>query len=145
MIERRHLDVYNFVIEECSHLANGCTTKCGCIGLMLFRYLSCLGAIICDIHTRRFVFCFFCMHSLGRFGCKLCNRSSGLRGQKWTSLVKRLSVVSQSYTSMLIAAASCIHRQACFTSYERTFITNISYYRVGIAFVVTTYLCCFSY
>ena len=38
--------VRHFVIEESSHVANGCTTKCGCIGLILFRYLSCLGAII---------------------------------------------------------------------------------------------------
>ena len=51
MIELRHLvmDDRHFVIEECRHLANDCTTKCGCIGLKLFRYLSCLGAIICDI------------------------------------------------------------------------------------------------
>ena len=49
MIELRHLDVSHFVIEECSHLANGCTTKCGCIGLILFRYILCLGAIICDV------------------------------------------------------------------------------------------------
>ena len=25
--------------------------QCGCIGLMLFRYLSCLDAIQCDINT----------------------------------------------------------------------------------------------
>ena len=29
----------------------GCTIKCDCIGLILFRYLSYLGAIICDINT----------------------------------------------------------------------------------------------
>ena len=51
MIELRHLEVPHFVIEERSHLANCCTTRCGCIGFMLFRYLSCLGAIICDINT----------------------------------------------------------------------------------------------
>ena len=51
MIELRHRDAGHFVIIECSHLANGCTIKCGCIGLMLFRYLSCLSAIICDINT----------------------------------------------------------------------------------------------
>ena len=43
MIELRHIDI--------CHIANGCTIKCGCIGLMLFRYLSCLGAIICDVNT----------------------------------------------------------------------------------------------
>ena len=32
------MDVRHFVILECSHLANGCITKCGCIGLLLFRY-----------------------------------------------------------------------------------------------------------
>ena len=55
MIEMRHLDVCHFVIQEYSHLANGCTTKCDCIGSMLYRYLSCLGAIICDINTIGFV------------------------------------------------------------------------------------------
>ena len=33
------------------HLVNGYTIKCGCIGLMLFRNLSCVEAIICDINT----------------------------------------------------------------------------------------------
>ena len=52
MIELRYLDILHFVIEECHHLANGCTAKCDCISLMLFHYLPlCLGAIICDINT----------------------------------------------------------------------------------------------
>ena len=55
MTELCHLDVRHYVTIECSHLANGCTIKCGCIGLMLFRYLSCLGATICDINTIGFV------------------------------------------------------------------------------------------
>ena len=55
-IELCHLDVLHFVIEE----SPSCTTKCGCIGLMLFHYLSCLGAIICNINI-----CFgICMQSL---------------------------------------------------------------------------------
>ena len=54
-IELRHLDVLHFVTEEWRHLVNGCTAKCGCIGLILFRYLSCLGAIISDIKTIGFV------------------------------------------------------------------------------------------
>ena len=33
------------------HLANGCVLKCSCIGLMVFRSLSCLGIIICYINT----------------------------------------------------------------------------------------------
>ena len=50
MSELRHMDVRH-LIEESHHLANGCTAKCGCTGLMLFRYLSRLSAIICDIRT----------------------------------------------------------------------------------------------
>ena len=55
MIELRHLDVRHFVTEECSIPANGCATKCGCLGLMLFHYLSCMGAIVCAINTIGFV------------------------------------------------------------------------------------------
>ena len=51
MIELRHIDVRHVVSVECSYLANGYTIKCDCIGLILFRYLSCLGAIICDINA----------------------------------------------------------------------------------------------
>ena len=66
MIELCHLDVRHFLIKEreCSHLLNGCTTKCGCIGLILYRYLSRLGAIICDINTIEFV----SVHA-----CRMCN------------------------------------------------------------------------
>ena len=51
MIELRHLDVRHFVIEDFRHLANGCTAHCSCIGSMLFRYISCMGAILCDVNT----------------------------------------------------------------------------------------------
>ena len=51
MIELRHMDKRHFVIIEGSHLVNGCPIKCACTGLMLFRYQSCLGTIICDINT----------------------------------------------------------------------------------------------
>ena len=47
----RHRDIRHFVIIECRHLAIGCVLKCGCIGLKLFRNLSCLGTIICYINT----------------------------------------------------------------------------------------------
>ena len=47
----RHTNIRHFVILECLHLANGCVLKCGCIGLMLFHNLSCLGTIICYINT----------------------------------------------------------------------------------------------
>ena len=51
MIELRHVDVRHFVIYERRHLSNGCTIKWRCIDLILFRYESCLAAIICDINT----------------------------------------------------------------------------------------------
>ena len=67
------MDVRHFVIIECSHLANGCTMECGCIGLMLIRYLSCLGAIIRDTGK---IICFgICMQSVMLWRGKLCNRS----------------------------------------------------------------------
>ena len=62
MIELCHLDVHHFVIEERNHLANGCTTKYGCIGLILFRYVSSLDAIICDMNNIGFML--VCMQSL---------------------------------------------------------------------------------
>ena len=60
MVELRHFDVRHFVIEDCSHLANGYLTRSGCIGLILSRYLSCLGVIICDINTRGLVSVYTC-------------------------------------------------------------------------------------
>ena len=51
MIELRHMDTRHFVIIECHHLVKGCGLKCGCIGLMLFRNISCLGTIIRFINT----------------------------------------------------------------------------------------------
>ena len=95
MIELRHMDVRHFVIMDCSHLANGCTIKYGCIGLIIFCYLSCLGAILCDINTIRFVSVF--MESLWSFGRKLCNRSLGVDEPKWTSHVKRPSDVARPF------------------------------------------------
>ena len=60
MIELRHMDARHFVIEECRHLANGCTNRCGCSWLILFRYLSCLGAILRAINTIGFVSVYPC-------------------------------------------------------------------------------------
>ena len=51
MVELRHNDACHFVILECRHLAKGCRLQFGCIGLMLFRNLSCLGTIICCINS----------------------------------------------------------------------------------------------
>ena len=45
------MDAGHFVIIECRHLAKGCVLKCGFIGLMFFRNLSCLGTILCYINT----------------------------------------------------------------------------------------------
>ena len=59
MNELRHLDDCHFVFKESRHLANVCTTTCGCIGMMLFRYLSRLGATICDV-TIWFVSVYVC-------------------------------------------------------------------------------------
>ena len=96
MIKLRHMDLRHFIIIECRHEANGCTTQCGCIGLILYRYLSCLGAIICDINSIGFVP--VCMHSRPRFSCKLCNSSLVVHESKWTTHVKWESDVAQSYT-----------------------------------------------
>ena len=46
----RHMDIAHFVILDCRHLANGCVLKCGCIGVVLFSNISCLGTIICYIN-----------------------------------------------------------------------------------------------
>ena len=51
MIELRHMDTRHFVIIQCRHLAKDCALKWGCIGLMLFHNLSCLGTIICFTNT----------------------------------------------------------------------------------------------
>ena len=40
-----HIDSRHFVIIECRHLAKGCALKFGCIGLMLFRNLACMGPV----------------------------------------------------------------------------------------------------
>ena len=60
MIELRHNDARHFVFLECRHLAKGCGLQFGCIGLMLFRNLSCLGTIICCINTRVIVLVYAC-------------------------------------------------------------------------------------
>ena len=137
MMELRHLDVRNFLIEECRRLANGCTTKCGCIGLMLFRNLSCLGAILCDINTIGFI-----SKSLFRFGCKLCNRSLGVHETKRMSHVKRESAVARSYTS---SATRCDTKTrqtttnrcycSCFGPYHRQTAlgTFLPHYPAGVS------------
>ena len=98
MIELRHLDVHHFVTEECRHLVNGFTSKCGCICLILFRYLSGVWAITCDINSIVFV---------SVYACRVCDdlvaSSLGIHEPKWTSHVKYPSDVAESYTN----SASC--------------------------------------
>ena len=45
------MDARHFVIIEYRHLAKGFALTCGCIGLMLFRNISCLCTIICYINN----------------------------------------------------------------------------------------------
>ena len=42
------------------HRMDGCTTKCGFIGLILFRYLQSLGTIVCNIKIIGFVSVYAC-------------------------------------------------------------------------------------
>ncbi len=60
-----------FIIEECSHLATGCITKCGCLGLILLRYLTCLSVILLYINTIWFIRYMHKDYSLWSFGWKL--------------------------------------------------------------------------
>ena len=97
MIELRHMDAshfVNFAMIECRHLAKGCALKCGCIGLILFRNLSCLGTIICYINTIGIVPVYAKFVTLWlQFVQPLTN----VHETKWTSHVKRESDVAQSY------------------------------------------------
>ena len=78
------MDIRHFVILEFRHLANGCILKCGCIGLMLFRNLSCLGTIICYINTLGIV---------PAYACNVCD-ALDVHETKWTPHVKRESDVA---------------------------------------------------
>ena len=60
------MDTRHFMILECRHLANGCVLKCGCIGWMLFQYLSCLGTIICYVNTIGIVPAYY-------YACNVCD------------------------------------------------------------------------
>ena len=53
MIELGHLDVRHFEIEECRHLSNGCTAKCGCIGF----YIISLSIIIMSGRNKYYRIC----------------------------------------------------------------------------------------
>ena len=83
------MDIRHFVILECRHLANGCVLKCGCIGLMLFRKMSCLGTIICYINTIGIV---------PAYAYNVCDALvqplANVHQTKWTPHVKRESDVA---------------------------------------------------
>ena len=86
MIELCHMDVRHFLIEKCRHLSIGFTDKCGCIGLILFRYLS------SERNNMRYQCCRIClgicMHRLRRFaskGCKCSLGDSTVHEIEWTS------------------------------------------------------------
>ena len=91
------MDIRHFVILECRHLANGCVLKCGCIGLMLFRNLSCLGTIICYINTIGIVPAYACAFVM--LWLQVVQPLANVHETKWTPHVKRESDVAQSYNS----------------------------------------------
>ena len=117
-----HMDICHFVILECRHLANGCVLKCGCIGLMLFRNLSCLGTIICYINTIGIVpayACYFCDALL-----QVMQPLANVHEPKWTPHVKRESdvavhIIAELPCSSVGTSANCqkTHLMAsCFSS-----------------------------
>ena len=86
------MDARHFVIIECRHLAKGCAFKCGCIGLMLFCNLSCLGTIICYINTTGIA-------TFVTLWLQVVQPLVNIHETKWTPHVKRKSDVAQSYAS----------------------------------------------
>ena len=88
----------HFVIIECRHLAKGCRLKCGCVGWMLFRNLSCLGTIICSINTIGIVLVY--MHApFVTPWLQVMQPLTNVHETKWTPYVKRENDGAQSYTS----------------------------------------------
>ena len=94
------MDIRHFVILECRHLANGCVLKCGCIGLMLFRNLTCLGTIICYINTIGIV---------PAYACNVCDALvqvmqplANVHETKWTPHVKRESDIAVHIIAVVI-------------------------------------------
>ena len=85
------MDIRHFVILECRHLANGCVLKRGCIGLMLFRNLSCLGTIICYINTIGIVPAYACNVTVW---LQVMHPLANVHETKWTPHVKRASDVA---------------------------------------------------
>ena len=105
------------MIIERIHLANGCTIKCVCIGLMLFRYLSCLGAIN-DINTIGFcsVHVYACIVSVHVYACIVCDAlvaicatdgPLGVHEPKWMSHVKRPSDAAHNILALGLPMPFC--------------------------------------
>ena len=72
------------------HLVNGCVLKCSCIGLMLFRNLSCLGTIICYINIIGIIPAYACnvLNVCDAF-VQILQPLANVHETKWTRHVKR--------------------------------------------------------
>ena len=81
------------MIIECRHLAKGSGLKFICIGLMLFRKLSCLGTIICYINTIGIV---PVIHAtFVTLWLQVVQPLTNVHETKWTPHVKRESDIAQ--------------------------------------------------
>ena len=72
------------------HLVNGCVLKCSCIGLMVFRNLSCLGIIICYINSIGIIPAYACnvLNVCDAF-VQILQPLANVHETKWTRHVKR--------------------------------------------------------
>ena len=72
------------------HLVNGCVLKCSCIGLMVFRNLSCLGIIICYINIIGIIPAYACnvLNVCDAF-VQILQPLANVHETKWTRHVKR--------------------------------------------------------
>ena len=72
------------------HLVNGCVLKCSCIGLMVFRNLSCLGIMICYINIIGIIPAYACnvLNVCDAF-VQILQPLANVHETKWTHHVKR--------------------------------------------------------
>ena len=72
------------------HLVNGCVLKCSCIGLMVFRNLSCLGIIICYINIIGIILANACnVLNVRDAFVQILQPLANVHETKWTRHVKR--------------------------------------------------------
>ena len=72
------------------HLVNGCVLKCSCIGLMVFRNLSCLGIIICYINIIGIIPAYACnVLNVCYAFVQILQPLANVHETKWTRQVKR--------------------------------------------------------